>query len=139
MVQNSNKKQKIFARRLRRQGLSYSEIRKHAVIPKSTLSSWLKKITMTPEQIKRLLQRRAQGSKHGGEKKKFNAQLLIERVREGSRHDIKKISTREFWLMGIMLYWRGRLARENENDLYKGVQFSTSDPDLAKLFLKWLL
>ena len=37
-----------------------------------------------------------------------------------------------------MLYWRERFLRENENDLRKGVRFTSSDPYLIKLFLKWL-
>ena len=40
--------------------------------------------------------------------------------------------------MGIMLYWKERFLNENENDIRKGVRFTSSDPNLIKLFLKWL-
>jgi len=36
--------------------------------------------------------------------------------------------------MGIILYWR----TSKESDLRKGVHYTSSDPELIKLFLKWL-
>lgn len=38
--------------------------------------------------------------------------------------------------MGIMLYWRERVS---DRDVKKGVKFTSSDPYLIRLFLKWLM
>ena len=46
---------KIKAVELRNNGLSYSEIRKSVDVSKSTLSLWLKDITLTHEQKNRLI------------------------------------------------------------------------------------
>ena len=62
----------------------------------------------------------------------------IAEIKKTSAKDIQEITKKELWLMGIVLYWRERLLSGNENDLRKGVKFSSSDPYLIKLFLKWL-
>ena len=41
--------------------------------------------------------------------------------------------------MGVVLYWRERLLNKNDSDLKKGVRFTSSDPHLIRLFLKWLV
>lgn len=123
---------------LRRQGLSYSEIKKQIPVPKSTLSSWLKNINLTESQIQRLKKRRSETAKMNAEKKILKTSQLIEDVRKSSIKDIQKISKRELWLMGIMLYWRERFSAGSESDLRKGVRFTSSDSYLVKLFLRWL-
>src|SRR3989338_9469310 len=40
--------------------------------------------------------------------------------------------------MGVVLYWRERLLNKNDSDLKKGIRFTSSDPNLIKLFLQWL-
>ena len=45
---------KLKAKKLRKKGLSYGEIRKEINISKSTLSLWLKGVSLTPKQKKRL-------------------------------------------------------------------------------------
>ncbi|MEK6884288.1 MAG: hypothetical protein AABY22_31950, partial [Nanoarchaeota archaeon] len=56
----------------------------------------------------------------------------IEEIKNSSAEDLKEISKRELWLMGIMLYWRERFLHGNENDLRKGVRFTSSDPNIIK-------
>ena len=46
--------EKIRAIKLRREGLSYREIRKHVPVAKSTLSLWLKNIPLKEKDRKRL-------------------------------------------------------------------------------------
>lgn len=123
---------------LRKQGFSYSEIMKSLPIPKATLSYWFKKVKLSPEQVKRLEQKRAEAARTGTEKRKLQVAEAIEKIKKDSAEDIKKLSAKELWLMGIVLYWRERLAGDNDADLRKGVRFTSSDPYLVKLFLKWL-
>lgn len=119
---------------MRKRGLSYSEIENRIHIPKSTLSYWLKNIKLTPEQIKKLNGKRTEVAKKNALKKIFRTSKLIEEIKNSSSQDIKEISKRELWLMGIMLYWKNG----NKSDLKKGVHFSSSDTHMMKLFLKWL-
>ncbi len=119
---------------MRRRGFSYSEIESRLHIPKSTLSYWLKNIKLTPEQNKKLNDKRTEVAKANALKKISRTSKIIEEIKKSSSRDIKKISKKELWLMGIMLYWKNG----NKNDLKKGVHFSSSDSSMIRLFLKWL-
>lgn len=129
MVVQSDKKRAV---ELRRKGLSYSEIKKSIFVPKSTLSYWLKKIKLSEPQIRRLKRKRSEAGKAGSKFKKLKTLETIEKIQRESAKEIKQISKRELWLMGIMLYWK-------KSDFKKGIHFTSSDPHLIKLFLKWLM
>ena len=135
MVVQSDKKRAI---ELRKRGFSYSEIKKSLFIPKSTLSYWLKKVKLSEAQLRRLKRKRSEVAKAGSKFKKLKTLATIEKVQGASALEIQKISKRELWLMGVMLYWKERLSHGNRSDLKKGVRFTSSDPHLIRLFLKWL-
>jgi len=134
MVQYLEKYKQNIAIDMRKRGFSYSEIGNRLHIPKSTLSYWLKNVKLTPEQIKKLNDKRTETAKANVLKKISRTSKMIEEIKNSSSQDIKEISKKELWLMGIMLYWKNG----NKSDLRKGVHFSSSDPDMIKLFLKWL-
>lgn len=138
MAQNLKKSIKPAVIKLRKQGFSYSEIQKEVYVPRSTLSLWLKKIKLTEAQLEKLYQKKIRAAREGSNKKITRTLKAIEDIRRTSANDIKNISSRELWLMGTMLYWRERFLRKNESDIKKGVRFTSSDPSLIKLFLKWL-
>ena len=119
---------------MRKRGFSYSEIENRIHIPKSTLSYWLKNIKLTSEQTKKLNDKRIKVAKANALKKVSKTQRMIEEIKNSSSQDVKEISKKELWLMGVVLYWKNG----NKSDLKKGVHFSSSDPDMIKLFLKWL-
>lgn len=129
---------KNIAIEMRKKGLSYSEIKDQIHIPVSTLSFWLRKIKLSDEQKKKLDDRRSTAIKRGQAKNILKRKNEIDELKKHAVKSIHKISDKELWLMGIMLYWRERLLSSNENDLKKGVKFTSSDPYLIKFFLKWL-
>src|SRR3990167_5211415 len=134
MVQYLEKYKQNIAIEMRKRGLSYSEIENRIHVPKSTLSFWLKKIKLTPEQIKKLNDKKIETAKANALKKISKTSRTIEEIKNSSAQDIKEISKKDLWLMGIMLYWKNG----NKGDIRKGVHFSSSDPAMIKLFLKWL-
>lgn len=134
MVQYLEKYKQNIAIDMRKRGLSYSEIGTRIHVPKSTLSYWLKKVKLTPEQIKKLNNKRIDIAKANAIKKTSRTLHLIEEIKNSSSRDIKEISKKELWLIGLMLYWKNK----NKSDLRKGVHFSSSDPQKILLFLKWL-
>jgi len=134
MVQYLEKYKQNIAIEMRKRGLSYSEIENRIHVPKSTLSFWLKKIKLTPEQIKKLNDKKIETAKANALKKISQTSRTIEEIKNSSAQDIKEISKKDLWLMGIMLYWKNG----NKGDIRKGVHFSSSDPAMIKLFLKWL-
>ncbi len=125
---------KGIALEMRQRGFSYSEIEQRLGIPKSTLNFWLKEIKLTPEQNEKLRKRQIEALKKSSSRRKEKFEQSIVTIQNLSSKEIAKISQRELWLMGVMLYWRERLG----DDLSRGVRFSSTDPTLLKLFLKWL-
>src|SRR3989338_4590367 len=138
MVHIKKNNPKDFAIELRKGGYSYSEIKKFCPVPKSTLSYWFRDIKLSEPQLARLKKKRIEAAQKGSETKKLKTFKAIEEIQKNSAKEIGKISKRELWLMGVVLYWRERLLNKNDSDLKKGVRFTSSDPNLIKLFLKWL-
>ncbi len=138
MVHIKKNNPKDFAIELRKGGYSYSEIKKFCPVPKSTLSYWFRDIKLSEPQLARLKKKRIEAAQRGTKAKILKTSKTIEEIQKSSAKDIGKISKRELWLMGVVLYWRERLLNKNDSDLKKGVRFTSSDPHLIKLFLKWL-
>lgn len=135
MVQLSKKFRKNLATDLRTKGLSYSEITERISVPKSTLSHWFKNLALTENQLQKLKERQIRAGKINLQKKLLKTSRAIEEIKNFSAKDIQKISKRELWLIGIMLYWR---ESKSEANLQRGIRLASSDPSLIKLFLKWL-
>ncbi|OGM98461.1 MAG: hypothetical protein A2915_00665 [Candidatus Yanofskybacteria bacterium RIFCSPLOWO2_01_FULL_41_34] len=129
---------KDFATELRKGGYSYSEIQKFCSVPKSTLSYWFRGIKLSEPQLVRLKKKRIEAVQRGSKIRTLKTHKAIEEIQKTSAKDIGQISKRELWLMGVVLYWRERLLNKQDSDLKKGVRFTSSDPNLIKLFLKWL-
>ena len=123
---------------LRKKGLSYTDIQKQLFVPRSTLSHWLKDVELTDAQKEKLNDRRTETLRKNSARRKTWTQEEIERIKNASAKDIKDITKRELWLMGIILYWRERFSSQNSSDLRNGVRLTTSDPFIARLFIRWL-
>jgi len=136
MVQQTINQRKNLAMSLRRGGYSYSEIQKFVSVPKATLSYWFKDIKLSEAQLVRLQKKRNEAIQQGAQVRSKRVNDAIEKIENTSAKDIKDIAKRELWLMGIMLYWRERVS---DRDVKKGVKFTSSDPYLIRLFLKWLM
>lgn len=139
MVQLQKSNSKDFAIELRKGGYSYSEIKKFCPVPKSTLSYWFRDLKLSEPQLARLKKKRIEAAQRGSRTRSAKISKAIEAIQRTSAKDIGKISKRELWLMGVVLYWRERFLNKNESDLKKGVRFTSSDTHLIKLFLKWLI
>ena len=131
-------RQKQLAIKLRREGKTYSEIRKEISVTKSTLSVWLRNVGLAKRQIQRITQKRIDAAQRGARSRKLKriAETLEIYLQTGK--EVKKISDRELWLMGVMLYWaEGSKQHEGVSPSAK-LQFSNSDQHMIMLFLKWL-
>ena len=135
-VQNYiNFKQKAII--FRKNGYSYSEILRNIPVAKSTLSLWLREIGLSKYQKQKLTEKRLLAAKRGGEIRKKQRIALTKAIYDKAFSDIDKISKRDLWLMGIMLYW-AEGSKEKEGYVGSGVKFTNTDPKMLKLFLKWL-
>lgn len=133
MAEDVKKSIKPLVVSLRKKGFSYSEIQKEIFVPKSTLSLWLRGEKLAPAQLKNLNQRKISALKSGAEKRIAKILQEIDNTQKAAESDIKNISKRELWLMGVVLYWRAKTLNSKKN-----VYFSSADLSLISLFLKWL-
>lgn len=124
-------KEKNFAIKLRREGLSMGEIAERVGVAKSSISLWVGKIELTAVQRKQLSLKSR--SKDSIEKRRAsrlaNESTKRQLVIDAARREITPLSKKELWLSGIMLYWAegGKTQRM--------VRFSNSDPEMIKIMM----
>ena len=120
---------------LRKQGMSYREIRRLVHVSKSTLSRWLKNIPLTSDQLEALEDRTTE---------RYERQAIT--VRETWRQkrqnavDAKRtkyanieLDKNALALVGAALYWS-----EGSRDIRSNFVFVNSDPAMHRLYLRWL-
>ena len=128
--------QKLQARKLRRIGKSIGEIASELEVSKSSASLLCSDIDLTPEQIAHLIKREGDGAAKGRQMaarlKKAERKQRMSQFCDIGRRKIGQLTERELLLVGASLYW----AEGNKKQ--RVVVFANSDPDMIKIFLKWL-
>ena len=138
MVQYLGGYKKGIAIDLRKKGFSYDDIKNELNIPKSTIAHWVKNIKLEEDQIQKLENKKLEAARKNSQKRVTKILKQVEEIREASIKSINQISKRELWLMGIALYWRQKSSGKKETNFQKGVSFSSADPNIVKLFMRWL-
>lgn len=129
-------KEKEIAIKLRKKGLSYSEILKKIPVAKSSLSLWLKSVKLAKRQEQRLTEKKLAAMKMGWEACHRKRVLLTQNIKNRARKEIKRLAKKELLLIGATLYW-AEGAKEKQKAT--GIKFSNSDPQMIKLFIRWLV
>lgn len=135
MIPKHQEKEKAIV--LRKQGFSYSEILKRIPVAKSSLSLWLKSVGLSKSQKQRLTDKKLSSARRGALKKKEDRILRTKIIKENAKKEVKKLTEREMWLIGIALYW-AEGSKEKEWNPGSRTQFTNSDPNMIRLFLNWL-
>ena len=130
-------KEKGIAIKLRKAGKSYSEILKYVHVAKSTLALWLKEVGLSVPQKQRLTQKRLDAVKRGGEAKRQQRLDITKKLMSEAAAQIGKVSKRELFLIGVVLYW-AEGSKQKAHNPSERVTFSNSDPEMIKVFLRWL-
>jgi len=118
---------------LRKEGMSYGQIKKILKVGKSTLSLWLRSYPLSKERIKEL-----RGSNKGRIEKfrETMKQKREKRLRE--TYNIQKkillpLKKRELFILGLGLYWgEGTKFRMDR------LSISNNDPSVINFFIYWL-
>ena len=126
------KDEQLMARQLRSSGKSIKEISKTLSVSIGSVSTWVKDIVLTDEQITYLKDRNPLHSRQckGAKSRKDNArsQRLIYQTEGKSQAKILD----PLHISGCMLYWAEGSKSRNT------CSFSNSDPNMLKLYLKFL-
>jgi len=127
-------KEKRLAIKLRKKGYSINEICKKADFAKGSVSVWVRDIELTKKQKERL-------SEKGIKKEVIERRRTTRLTRENARRsiiieravkDINRISKRELFIIGIILYWA-----EGGKTQRGVVRFSNGDPRAIETMMKF--
>ncbi len=135
MIKKEEEKRKAIA--MRKKGKTYSEILSVIPVAKSTLTLWLHNVGMAIHQKQRITDARIAGQKRGALAKHNIRVALQKKIINAAKSEIGSISKRELFLMGVILYWA---EGSKEKEWYPGSRliFSNMDPNMIRVFLKWL-
>lgn len=125
---------------LRQKGKSYQEICQVLKIPKSTLSYWLKDVTLSLKAKQRLQKRVNETSIAALIKRNIKqtelALLRANAIRKKAAQSIGKIRKKDLFLLGIALYWGEGYKRGKEKGVkWKCVDFTNSDPAMISVMM----
>jgi len=123
--------------KLRKQGLSYSEILKQVPVAKSTLSLWLRAVGLSKQQYQRLTDKKLAAMKRGWERVHEKRMERWKKIRSAAEKEVHTLTKNERWLLGIALYW-AEGAKEAEYRSSTPIKFSNSDPAMLLIFKNWL-
>ena len=93
------------ALKMRKQGMSYSQIRAEVKVSKSTLSLWLRDLPLSNARIRELRDFSAVRIEKCRNTKAEKKQSRLNTVYKKVSGDIGKLSNREIFLCGLFLYW----------------------------------
>lgn len=130
-------KEKDMAVKLRKEGLSYSEILKKISVAKSTLSLWLRSVNLSKKQNQRLTEKKILAQKRGAEARKNIRILQTKNIFNETKNDVTKIIHNPLWFAGILLYW-AEGSKQKDTNVAQRVSFANSDEKMIRLFVKWL-
>ncbi|HLD91820.1 MAG TPA: hypothetical protein VI795_00320 [Patescibacteria group bacterium] len=122
---------------LRKRGYSHSEILRQIKVSRSSLSLWLRNITLTKSQIDRLQLKNERARKLGSQILKKNRIEKTRKIIGKAILDIQKLNINHLKIIGATLYWTEG-SKQKDHNPSKELVFSNSDPKMIKIYLLWL-
>ena len=127
-------KKQLQSRLLRSKGLSINQISNKLGVSKSSVSTWVRDIKLTNEQLCGLSMRGV--SKEVIERRRMtrlqNEQIKRDKALTKAKNEIQKITMRDLRFVGIALYWG-----EGKKSQRGAIQFTNSDPRTIILMMKF--
>lgn len=129
--------EKGMAIRLRKQGYSYPQISRKLNVSESSLSLWLRTVSISTKAKEKINLRFVNAQKAGAEARRNQRMVKVKRIEDEAISQILHAKEIDVFLMGIMLYW-AEGSKQGIGDPSQGVEFTNSDPLMCKFFMKWL-
>lgn len=127
-------KEQQFARELRQRGWSLREIEKRTGCAKSSISKWIRDISLTTEQIARLKSNqdrgRAKAANHPNSPKRVWSKIRADIIEAASKEIPSSYLPEVLKLLGVALYWA-----EGSKTGVNMANFSNSDPAMVRLMM----
>lgn len=119
---------------LRKQGMSYSQIKKILRVSKSTLSIWLKDYPLSKQRIRELRDWSEQRIERCRETKRKKKEKRLKETYDVQKKLILPLTKRELFIAGLMLYWG-----EGTKFRMDALSISNTDPSIIKFFIYWAM
>jgi len=118
---------------LRKQELSYSEIKRQLQVSKSTLSLWLRDYPLSLERISALGANNEKRIERYRETRRKTKEMRLEKYYIEQKKNVFPLSKRDIFIAGLFLYWgEGSKAR------FREVFVSNTNPSIINFFIKWM-
>ena len=128
----ARKKDKQKALTLRKQGMSYSQIKEKLGISKSTLSGWLYNMPLSEKRIRELQADNPIRIERYRNTMRVKKETRLKEVFKKVSKDIGSFSKRDLFLSGLFLYWGEGHKTGNAAGL------TNTNPDMLKFYIRWL-
>jgi predicted transcriptional regulator len=126
------------ARELREQGLDYDDIAAALSVSKSSVSLWVRDMPRPPRMSSEESRKRSvEGARRYWAAEREVREAKREVARTAAAAEIGSVSPREILIVGAIAYWCEGAKRKPHN-LSERVIFTNSDPQLIRLFLRFL-
>lgn len=118
---------------LRKQGMSYSQIKKQIKVSKGTLSYWLKEYPLSKKRISELRDKNESRIEKFRETMKIKKDKRLEEVYQNQKEIILPLTKKELLIAGLFLYW-------GEGSKFKigTLSIANTDPSVIIFFIFWL-
>lgn len=127
--------EKLNAIELRKKGFSVNEIAEKLAVSKGSISVWVRNIPLSKRAETRLLTKIKKGQLIAAQNKRNKTKQTEQRLYDEAFKNIQDLSldTKHKELICALVYWC-----EGAKSVVHGLDFTNSDSDLVKLFLKLL-
>lgn len=119
--------------RLRKQEMSYSQIKKKLKVSKGTLSLWLRDYPLSKQRIRELRDCNEQRIEKCRETKRKKKEVRLKNFYSEQKRIIFPLKKREIYLAGLFLYWG-----DGTKSHIATLSISNTDPSVIKFFIYWL-
>lgn len=119
--------------KLRKQEMSYGQIKKILGVSKGTLSVWLKNYPLSKERIRELRDCNEQRIEKYKETMRKKRQQRLDDIYKIQKEKILPLNDKELFVAGLMLYWG-----EGSKNTAAALILSNSDPSVLKFFIYWI-
>lgn len=125
---------------LRQQGLSYAEIQSRVSVSQSSLSLWLRHVSLSAAQKERLAELKRVGTSSGPRRLHEERVARMVTIQRKANIEARRLLRRMevSWIIGTTLYWaEGSKLKPWASS--RTVSFMNMDPQMLRLFRRWIM
>jgi transposase-like protein len=119
---------------LRKQGKSYSQIKKILGVSKSTLSRWLKNYPLSKKQMESLRDFNETRIEKFRNTMKIKREKRMKKTLEKEKSKLLPLTSKETYIAGLFLYWG-----EGVKDPKEAISLANTDPQVMLFYHDWLI